>query len=104
MNVLRSSIKVGNEVSVSLGGDVPALETLAVPSGTWYGDTYLPVSSDSDVSVLATVDGNTLLALERFGDGTIFWMGYNYLFFTSQYGTGAEEALVSLILSEIVPL
>ncbi|MDD4281339.1 MAG: glycosyltransferase family 39 protein [Candidatus Methanofastidiosa archaeon] len=104
MNVLRSSIKVGNEVSVSLGGDVPALETLAVPSGTWYGDTYLPVSSDSDVSVLATVDGNTLLALERFGDGTIFWMGYNYLFFTSQHGTGAEEALVSLILSGIVPL
>lgn len=57
---------------------------------TWYGMTYQNLDTETPFEVLATANGDTLIAKQRLGRGKVIWIGFNLLWH-SFYKKGKSE-------------
>jgi len=97
MLVHRESIAKNPEIK-TFGKFSGTYEFSGFLSGTspWYGATYTPIEG-TDYDVLATADGEILVAKEKIGNGTLMWVGYNLFYHTFDKGNLSEKEFVKKI-------
>jgi len=66
----------------------------------WQGTTYksLPFTANK-INSMVTVDGNTLVGIQKIGKGKIIWVGYNLFFHAFYYNNTIEKEMVKDIFS-----
>lgn len=64
---------------------------------TWYGAHYKPMGNNT-IENIVTVDGNTLVGVQRVGEGKIIWMGYNFVWHAFHLESKEESRLIQKIL------
>ena len=73
---------------------------VAEDGSAWYGASYSPLPSTRSFRVLATLDGQPLLAEQRLGRGRILWVGANLLWHAHTSGSRGEAKLVRAVIDE----
>jgi hypothetical protein len=70
--------------------------------GKWFGMAY--ESLDDEIEPLVTVEGDTLVGIQRIGEGMIIWIGYNYFFHASYYSFYYDNDMEKTFSKDIVRL
>ncbi len=97
MLIHRESVAENPEIE-TFGKLSGAYEFSGFLSGTssWYGATYTPTEG-TNYDVLATADGEILVAKEKIGEGTVMWVGYNIFYHTFYKQNPSEKEFVKKI-------
>lgn len=65
---------------------------------TWYGANYKPLNNNTTLENLVTVNGNTLIGVQKIGKGKIIWMGYNFVWHAFHLESKDEGRLIQEVL------
>lgn len=63
----------------------------------WFGATYNSMGNNKMEKVV-TLDGNTLIGVQKVGKGKIIWIGYNFVWHAFFYENNDEKKLIQQVL------
>lgn len=96
VSILRKSLPEKPDIRIS--PDLPVAKVEFSPfvsdGEAWYGMTYENLDEKIPFKVLATANGETLIAEQRLGKGKIIWMGFNLVWHSFYKENRAEQKLI----------
>ncbi|MGC9516941.1 MAG: glycosyltransferase family 39 protein [Methanomicrobiales archaeon] len=96
--IKRKSLDEYPNVWISPKIGYPAkLEPFISDGGIWYGATYISYG-DNKIENLVTVNGDTLIGVQKMGKGKIIWIGYNLIWHAFYSESNEEKILIQKVL------
>jgi hypothetical protein len=100
VSVVRRQLPAEPEVKFTDGFRVSDLDFRPFLSGgrSWYGMTYENLDKDVPFRVLATANGQTLIAEQKMGRGKVIWLGFNLVWHSFYKKNDAEQKLIQRLV------
>jgi 4-amino-4-deoxy-L-arabinose transferase-like glycosyltransferase len=86
-------------ISPQLGSNIEFSPFISDDGGIWYGASYeSSLLNGTKIENLATLNGNTLIGVQKIGKGKIIWIGYNLVWHAFHFNNSDEKELIQNVL------